>query len=429
MSREPADRPATASDPGAQPLRVVMDARVLGAGIAEAHARTGIFRMAERLARGLLERDEVDLRFTSTGHLDHVHAAREFVAGRLDSDARFEGEGLMRYARGISSASFSNALRRVPLAGKTWRLLQPGLRMLRDRPAPADVYFSPYSALPPIRRTRARARVLVLNDVIPVLHPEFFVRRSVGAFRKILASIEPSDWVVAISETSRRDFLAAQPHDPGRVAVMPLAAEPAFGAPTARERVAAVRARYALGAEPYVLCVCTREPRKNLPHLVRCFAAAADSLGDLRLVLAGPSGWLEERLRDELGASPVRARISLPGFVDEEDLPALYAGARIFAFPSHYEGFGLPVLEAMQSGVPVVTSTAGALPELVGEAGLQVDPDDAPALCEALVRLATEAPLRDRLAAAGLARAAAHRWSASVDALEAVFQRAVREAR
>jgi glycosyltransferase involved in cell wall biosynthesis len=411
-------------------LKVLMDARVLGAGLGPRHARTGIFRITSRVARELLRRPDVDLCFTSTGHVDHVVAARAFLADWPEAAGRFQGDGWLRYARGLRAQRLG-ALERIPLAGKTWRALQPALTLTRRKPDPTDVYFSPYSALPSGRRVDARARVIVLHDVIPMLRPDLFVPRSADGFAKILGSIEPTDWVVAVSETSRQDYLGMQDHDPERVVVVPNSVEERFKAAVPRERTLAVADRYGVGRAPYALCVATREPRKNLPHLVRAFAAAT-SRGlptDLRLVLAGPPGWLQQELHAAHASSTVRERIVLPGWVDDEDLPALYAGARLFVYPSQYEGFGLPVLEAMSMGVPVVASSAGALPEVVGDAAVLVDPDDERALRDALVTLANDAGGRARLVEKGRARARSYAWDASIDTLVATFRRALEAAR
>ena len=140
----------------------------------------------------------------------------------------------------------------------------------------------------------------------------------------------------------------------------------------------------------YVLSVCTLEPRKNLAHLIRCFAQLIqqERLPDLHLVLVGNLGWKYESIFAELTAAEgVRERIIITGYVADEDMAALYSGSLFFAYPSLYEGFGLPPLEAMQCGVPVITSNTSSLPEVVGDAGIMVSPQDGDALCQAMLRL------------------------------------------
>jgi glycosyltransferase involved in cell wall biosynthesis len=176
----------------------------------------------------------------------------------------------------------------------------------------------------------------------------------------------------------------------------------------------AARLRYGIGDHPYLLTLSTIEPRKNLAHLIRCFAQlAAGPDGDdrLRLVIVGASGWKTEAIFEEVErVGAVRERIIFTGYVPDSDLAALYSGADAFAYCSHYEGFGLPVLEAMCCGAPVVTTTGGAIPEVAGDAALMVDATDGVGLVTALRAARGNARLRE----AGLARAAEFTWSRTV---------------
>ena len=163
----------------------------------------------------------------------------------------------------------------------------------------------------------------------------------------------------------------------------------------------------------YVLSLCTLEPRKNIEQVLRCFVRLVreNPLPELSLVLAGTKGWDFERIFDEIkGAAEIRGRIIVTGYVDDDDLPALYGGATMFVYPSFYEGFGLPPLEAMQCGVPVISSNTSSLPEVVGDAGLMVDPADEAGLCQAMYRLCHEQSLREQLSARAVARARLFSW-------------------
>jgi glycosyltransferase involved in cell wall biosynthesis len=201
-----------------------------------------------------------------------------------------------------------------------------------------------------------------------------------------------------------------------------------------------VRARYGLGAVPYILSVGTLQPRKNYPRLIQAFTRlgigeSADQqianhrsqlvglqtckFADLRLVIAGGRGWLYEETLAEAEKHPARVRIL--DFVDDGDLPALYRGAALFAFPSLYEGFGLPVLEAMACGVPVVCSNASSLPEVAGDAALLVDSLDTDGLAAAMARALEDAGLRQEMSARGLAQASRFTWEKAARQLLAGF--------
>jgi glycosyltransferase involved in cell wall biosynthesis len=188
-----------------------------------------------------------------------------------------------------------------------------------------------------------------------------------------------------------------------------------------------VRVRYGL-PEIFILGLSTLQPRKNFVGLIKGFARLVRDAGDspeiaeLQLVVAGGRGWM---YNDTLGAAEslgVEERVHFTGFVDDGDLPALYSLASVFAFPTWYEGFGLPVLEAMACSTPVVAADNSSLPEVVGEAGLMVDAGDADALADALARLLRDGALRERLAAAGRKQARRFTWEAAARRLLEVYE-------
>jgi glycosyltransferase involved in cell wall biosynthesis len=176
-----------------------------------------------------------------------------------------------------------------------------------------------------------------------------------------------------------------------------------------------------------VLFVGTIEPRKNLVRLMRAFALAVRETGtDHQLVIAGADGWKVGAVRAAYEVSPVRDRIHFIGYIPEDELPAAYSGADLFAYPSLCEGFGLPPLEAMACGTAVLTSQISSLPEVVGDAALTVDPFDVNAIANGLIRLMTDRSAREALAAAGVTRAAAFRWDRVATQTLAVYREAAR---
>ena len=176
------------------------------------------------------------------------------------------------------------------------------------------------------------------------------------------------------------------------------------------------------GSGPFCLAVGTAEPRKDLPGLVRAFGDVAARQRDLTLVLAGPPGWGEEALAAAVAASPAHDRIVRTGWVESRDLAALLARASVLAYPSLYEGFGFPPLQAMRAGVPVVATRAGSLPEVLGDGALMVEPGDHDGLVAALDASLGDGALRRRLVAAGAAWAARFSWERCAAGLEGLYR-------
>ncbi len=235
-------------------------------------------------------------------------------------------------------------------------------------------------------------------------------------------SVRRATRVIAISETTRNDLLRFYRVPEEKIRVIPHGVDPHF-TPQPLEAQHRARGRYGLRG-PYVLYVGTIQPRKNLVRLVRAFERLADHEPDLELVLAGSRGWLAEPIEQAVATSRHSQRIRLLGYVPEDDLPALYSAAAVVTLPSLYEGFGLPALEAMACGVPVVASARGALPEIAGPA-LMVDPLDVDALAAAL-RQALDPGVQQQLVAAGLEHARRFRWEAAGRATLDVLEEAAR---
>lgn len=212
-----------------------------------------------------------------------------------------------------------------------------------------------------------------------------------------------------------------------KVSVIPLAPGPQFRAGT--DGVPEVLEKYG-ARQPYVLFVGTLEPRKNLLTLVRAFAALPDSLlRETQLVLCGRSGWKNEDLISEIRRLELESKLRRTGYVPDADLPALYRAAAVFVYPSLYEGFGLPPLEAMASGVPVIVSTAPALTEVLGDAAVRVGPFDIEALSQALEGLLTSSSLREEYRQKGLTHVQGFSWEAVAGRTHALYQKILAEHR
>jgi glycosyltransferase involved in cell wall biosynthesis len=281
---------------------------------------------------------------------------------------------------------------------------------------PLDVFYSPDFVLPPTRR--AARTLLTVHDLSFLRYPDHFVPRLAQYLGQVVPrSVSRADRVLADSQATRADLIAHLGTPPEKVAVLYSGVAPRFRPEAEPGEAERLRARYDLDGRPYVLSVGTLQPRKNYVRLIRACAGLA---GDLQLIIAGGRGWLYEEIFAEAEKQGDRVRVL--GFVDEGDLPALYRNAALFAFPSLYEGFGLPVAEAMACGVPVVCSNASSLPEVAGDAALLVDPLDVDALAEAMTRVLEDADLRQEMIARGLAQAARFSWQQAARQLLTAFE-------
>jgi len=362
---------------------------------AAVHRRAGLGRYAESLARAL-------------------------VAAHPDRYGLFYNR-----ERGVESLTGLEHLptRTVALGYKPWRMLVWLGQLARvglDRLLPhAELFHATEHLLPPLRTIPT---VLTVHDLIFRHLPEHHKPLN----RWYLNSTLPlycrrASHVITISECSRRDLVAAYDLPPEKITVIYEAADPRFRIQPP-ETVAAVCARYDL-PDRYLIFVGTIEPRKNLARLLSAFETIhADGLS-AGLVIVGRRGWLYDDFFATLERSPVRDAVIFPGYVPDKDLPAIYAGAQALVFPSLYEGFGLPVLEAMACGTPVATSATSSVPEVGGDAALYFDPTNVEEITETTRRLLRDAALREEGRARGLAQAARFSWGRAAKETLNVYNR------
>jgi alpha-1,3-rhamnosyl/mannosyltransferase len=272
----------------------------------------------------------------------------------------------------------------------------------------ADLYHSAYLLMP---YRPGVPTVLTVYDLIPMLLPAQSSARATLLFRSAMRlALRAAQRVIVISESTRADLLAHFLVSPGRITAIPLAADPAFR-PQGEEAVTEVRRRYGLPLA-YTLYVGSNKPHKNLTGLIDAWAqvTAAPATAAQTLVMAGAWERQSDRVRERVAGTSAEERIRWLGPVAEADLPALYSGAALFVFPSLYEGFGLPVLEAMACGAPVICSESSSLPEVAGNAAQRVDTRRPAALADAIQAVLTNPALQDEMRAKGLAQAARFSW-------------------
>ncbi|GAB3897095.1 hypothetical protein GCM10028803_15210 [Larkinella knui] len=402
-------------------MNVIIDASLPGIGFYHHQAKTGVSRVAEQLVKGLFESDKVRLSLAAPTHqAETMRYARETFGAQApplinrpgeQRRAKFENALLDPFApQSLPSKIIRQVFYRTQKA-----LNKEQARFSADLIPNGAIYHSPFFAIPDdIGRMPHIRKVLTVHDLIPIHHPEWFPAGE-RAVKDAIQTLPKDAHVVTVSEATKVDFCQFTGFDPARVTPIHLAASPALFYPvTDPAQIRATQQRFGLGDEPYLLSLATLEPRKNLDHLIRCFVQLAESGSlppDVKLVLVGTKGWKMDQVLNEIAKKEsIRSRLIFTGFVPDDDLAAVYSGALAFIYPSLFEGFGLPPLEAMQCGLPVITSNVSSLPEVVGDAAIQVSPTDTDALAQAMLTVVRSAGLRKELATKALQRAQLFSW-------------------
>ena len=284
-----------------------------------------------------------------------------------------------------------------------------------------DIFHSPDFVLPPVARA---VKVLTIHDLSFLRVPECADPRLRWYLGQVVPrSVRRADFLLADSESTRRDLVELLGVPPDRVQVIYGGVDAMFAPVEDAEALRRAREKYARG-RPFILAVGTLEPRKNYPTLIRAFARARQAARlPHALVIVGRKGWVYEPIFAAVDDLGLHDEVIFPGFVPDEELPALYNGADVLVTPSFYEGFGLPALEAMACGTPVIVSDVSSLPEVVGEAGVRIDPRDEAGLAEAIVRVVGDSALRAGLREAGLRRAREFTWDRAARELLGVYAR------
>lgn len=271
--------------------------------------------------------------------------------------------------------------------------------------------------------------VVSIHDLSFEHLPQTFNRRSRTQLRlTVRHSARRAARILSLSEHTRRDIIETYGITPDRVTAIPLAAPDHFGPIADNRELQRVRHNYGIDGD-YILSVGSIQPRKNLARLVRAYAllrrnCSADKLP--KLVLVGKCAWLYDETLRALDETNVKDTVILTGYVPERDLPALYSGALCFVYPSYFEGFGLPPLEALKCGAPVIVGNRTSLPEVVGDAALAVDPFDVNAIADAIKRLINDPALRTQLSVKGQQRAGEFNWRETAKKTLAVYKEVAR---
>jgi glycosyltransferase involved in cell wall biosynthesis len=282
-----------------------------------------------------------------------------------------------------------------------------------------DIFWQPHLNFSSF--SKGAKKILTIHDLSFLVYPEYFSwRKNIWHYLlDVRRLITAADIIIAISESTKRDLIRFFPQIENKIKVVYSGVGREFRKiAAANEKLLEIKKKYGLG-EKFILSLGTAEPRKNAAGLIRAFDRA--DLSGWELVLVGASGWKNKAFHQALKAAKNKDKIKLLGYVDKDDRPYLYNAAKIFAYPSFYEGFGLPVLEAMACGTPVITSSVSSLPEITGDAALLVDPNNEEELVIVLQQLAISEQVRKAYSAKGLEQAKQFSWKKTAEEYFNIF--------
>jgi len=313
------------------------------------------------------------------------------------------------------------------LTNNWWRLLNAltytNKNLLSSYYKGVDIFHSTGHLLPKLDNVRT---VFTLHDLIPLLYPSYHKPLN-RIFLSVMMPLflQTADAIISVSNNTKDDAIKYTNTDPSKIVVIPEAVSPSFHNITDEQHLTYVRNKYKL-PERFVLCVSTIEPRKNHTTLLSAFERLHKDHPNLVLALAGRLGWLYEPILTQIENSSARHNVRLLGQVPDKDLPALLSAATIFAFPSVYEGFGLPPLEAMACSTPVVCSNTSSIPEVVGEAALMCDPFVVESWHTQLNKLLLDKSLQEKHSQIGLTHSKKFSWSSVAMATSQLYKTLLR---
>src|SRR5688572_20744872 len=318
------------------------------------------------------------------------------------------------------ATSLGANFRAVPDSSGHYSLAEQISIPLAVRREKLDLLHAPHYVLPALTTSRS---VVTIHDCIHLMFPEYLKRRLGSAFARasLYTAAHKSDRVFTVSEQSKRDILNFFKVPPEKIVVTPNAIDDRFSLPPSEEHVRQTRERYQL-SHSYLLYVGNIKPHKNLERLIEAFhLVRSQGRSELELLIIGDEISKLQSLRRAVHRHDIHRYVRFLGFVPDETLAVLYRLASVFVFPSLYEGFGLPPLEAMASGTPVITSNVSSLPEVVGDGAILVDPYSAEAIADGIMTVLRSTHMRTELQERGLKRVKEYSWARSVQQVRDIY--------
>ncbi|MEI6328607.1 MAG: glycosyltransferase family 1 protein [Pseudanabaena sp. ELA645] len=432
-------------------MKILYDITILGNNFSQTDPKTGIYRVTEELLLELLKKEDIETTLASLCSPDpalssincHLYIKDRIEVDLFNFEDTFQSHlGLNWLYRLLYGTYFSRdfqkppkySLKSIPVRG-ILKLLEITKLYMYDRyqycnSDKYDILHSTYYKLPSEELTKNLPRLLMVHDLIPIKSVEFVSKQLIPYFDSILKSINYNkDWIVCNSEYTRQEFCEYTGMNYEKTFVTHLAADKQFYPITNSEIIQTINQRYNIPENNYFLCLASQlEPRKNIPHLINSFVDLITEHPnlDVNLVLIGTTRYRRAEIEHTLQQiSQYKGRIIITGYVPDKDLSAIYSGATAFVFPSLYEGFGLPILEAMQCGTPVISSNSTSLPEVVGDAGILIDPKDKAQLCQAMLNVLNDETLRDNLKQKGLERAKQFSWEKCANETVEIYKKII----
>ncbi|MBW3537875.1 glycosyltransferase family 4 protein [Candidatus Parcubacteria bacterium] len=364
--------------------------------------KSGVYQYTKRLTEALLQIDQSN-QYTIFGFL--------FFGKKIPSPPLGTRPNLSyRFIRFLPGRVYSRLHKK--------RLAPPVDLLLRSRP---DIFFFPHFVRYPL--ALKEKSIIVIYDLSFIFQAKHSDQKNQWYLSRFVPrSIKKADHIVTISQNSQQELVEHYAVSPKRITIINPAVDHGIYNPRSRDEIGAIKNKFGL-SDKYVLYTGTLEPRKNIVGLLNAYAALPKLLQEgYALVLAGGKGWMDREILRRLKELE-DLNIFLTGYVPDEDLPALYSGASVFVYPSFYEGFGMPPLEAMACGVPVITSDNSSLPEVVGDAGIMIKAEDTKAITAAMERVLTHPKLAVGMRRKGLEQAKKFTWEGSARKLLKVLEK------
>ncbi len=413
-------------------MKTILDVSLLGQGYYHQKARTGVFRVVENLAT-LLPNISSDLEIIFADNLDLLS-----TIGYIHENIFNKKISFLNNPSQVSFTEFQNQILKIfpynSLSQKAVRRFFYEVNPYRnqfqqDVIENSNIYHSPYFPIPAqIQKAKTLKKLITIHDLIPIKYPEYFEHKSDNVVHQIVNSIKPDNFAICVSEATKIDLLEISNLDESQVFVVPLAASNKLFYPVNDP----ISINLTLGKfsipinQPYLLSISTLEPRKNIDAIIKSFAdlILQENIQDLNLVLVGTKGWDFDKIFEAVNVTPhIKNRIIFTGYVPDEDLAALYSGALAFVYLSLCEGFGLPPLEAMQCGTPVICSNRTSLPEVIEKAGILVNPIDKDEITGAMLNIYQNDSLKNVLQYKSLERARFFSWDKFANQTWDIYQK------